>query len=129
MDIKLSTLNVEGVCKLLDSMEDLSISAGTNYKSVLRENNVNGRVLLHCDLDELKKLLKMNFGDWEMFRVLIVSLREQEMTSVIRQDESKNTVRFTVSKSTAAVGPKDRRGKYLFQFYLVNTENLFFRKY
>ncbi|KRT81831.1 hypothetical protein AMK59_5196 [Oryctes borbonicus] len=110
LDIKLSTLNVEGVCKLLDNLEDLSTTAAANYKSVLRENNINGRVLLHCDLDELKKLLKMNFGDWEMFRVMIVSLREHEMTSVIRQDESKNTVRFTVNKSTVAVPSKERRG-------------------
>ncbi|KAI4462246.1 ankyrin repeat-containing [Holotrichia oblita] len=110
LDTKLSTLNVDGVCRLLDNLEDLSPIAATNYKTVLRENNINGRVLIHCDLDELKKLLKMNFGDWEMFRVMIVSLREHEMTSVIKQDESKNTVRFTVSKSTTPVVVKERRG-------------------
>lgn len=110
MDTKLSTLNVDGVCRLLDNLDDLSPVAATNYKSVLHENNINGRVLLHCDLDELKKILKMNFGDWEMFRVMIVSLREHEMTTVIKQDESKNTVRFTVSKSTTPVVTKERRG-------------------
>ncbi|KAK9732317.1 Ankyrin repeats (3 copies) [Popillia japonica] len=110
LDTKLSTLNVDGVCRLLDNLDDLSPVAATNYKSVLHENNINGRVLLHCDLDELKKILKMNFGDWEMFRVMIVSLREHEMTTVIKQDESKNTVRFTVSKSTTPVVTKERRG-------------------
>lgn len=99
---------MEGVCKLLDNLEEVSASALGQYRSVLKENNVNGRVLLHCDMDELKKLLRMNFGDWEMFRVMIVSLRQQEMTVVMRQDEAKN-VRF-VAKNTATVLPKERRG-------------------
>lgn len=85
-------------------------AAATTYKTVLKDNNINGRVLLHCDLDELKKLLKMTFGDWEMFRVMIVSLREHEMTTVVRQDESRNTVRFSENKTTAVITPKDRRG-------------------
>nr|XP_022916026.1 kinase D-interacting substrate of 220 kDa isoform X5 [Onthophagus taurus] len=108
LDVKLSSLNVDGVCKLLDKMEDLSINAVDEYKAVLKENNINGKVLLHCDLDELKKLLRMNFGDWEMFKVLIVSLREHEMTSVLVQDEMRNS-RYP-SKPTATLIPKERRG-------------------
>ena len=45
----------------------------------LTDHNISGRVLLHCDLDELKKLSGMTFGDWELFRIAILSLRDREM--------------------------------------------------
>lgn len=70
-------------------------TAMKQYTDIIRENNINGRVLLHCDLDELKKLLHMNFGDWEMFKVVIVSMREHELTSVMKQDESNRSMRFS----------------------------------
>lgn len=54
--MRLSTLNVDGVCKLLSTLEDLSQSAVPEYIRLIKENNINGRVLLHCDLDDLKKV-------------------------------------------------------------------------
>lgn len=33
--------------------------------------NVNGRVLSQCNLDELKKEMNMNFGDWHLFRSMV----------------------------------------------------------
>lgn len=33
--------------------------------------NVNGRVLSQCHLDELKKEMNMNFGDWQLFRAMV----------------------------------------------------------
>jgi ankyrin repeat-rich membrane spanning protein len=33
--------------------------------------NVNGRVLSQCNLDELKKEMEMNFGDWQLFRGMV----------------------------------------------------------
>ena len=45
----------------------------------LIEHNVSGRVLLNCNLEELKQLIGMNFGDWELFRVAALSLREREL--------------------------------------------------
>ncbi|KAL1500913.1 hypothetical protein ABEB36_006332 [Hypothenemus hampei] len=87
LHMRLSKLNVEGVCKLLSSMEDLNQNAIPDYIRLIRENNINGRVLLHCDLDDLKKLLQMSFGDWEMFKVTLIQLREYEIASILRQDE------------------------------------------
>lgn len=58
--MKLSTLTVDGVCKLLNKIEDMNPAAVQEYTSVIKENNINGRVLLHCDLDELKKVLLNN---------------------------------------------------------------------
>lgn len=39
----------------------------------------------------------MSFGDWEMFKVLLISLREHEITSVLHQNEIKpaRTVKHT----------------------------------
>lgn len=56
MKMRLSTLNVDGVCKLLSSLEDLNQSVVPEYIRLIKENNINGRVLLHCDLDDLKKV-------------------------------------------------------------------------
>ncbi|CAH1134842.1 unnamed protein product [Ceutorhynchus assimilis] len=93
LKIRLSNMNVEGVCQLLSTMEDLNQNAVPEYIRLIKDNNINGRVLLHCDLDDLKKLLKMSFGDWEMFKVTIIQLREYEITSILNQDDSALNVR------------------------------------
>ncbi|CAL4067998.1 unnamed protein product [Meganyctiphanes norvegica] len=77
-DKKLSELSIEDLFDLLSKLDGISTSL-PSYKDRLIENNINGKVLLHCDLDDLKKVVGMNFGDWELFRVLICSLREKEM--------------------------------------------------
>ncbi|XP_044755573.1 kinase D-interacting substrate of 220 kDa B isoform X5 [Coccinella septempunctata] len=89
LDGKLSSLNVDGVCKLLHSIEDLSKEAVSNYTKIIKDHNINGRVLTSCDLDELKQLLQMTFGDWEMFKATVFSLREMEFNLVMRQEELK----------------------------------------
>uniref|UniRef100_A0A8C2E9U1 Kinase D-interacting substrate 220a n=1 Tax=Cyprinus carpio TaxID=7962 RepID=A0A8C2E9U1_CYPCA len=40
--------------------------------------NVNGRVLFQCNLDELKKEMDMNFGDWHLFRSMVLEQRHVE---------------------------------------------------
>ncbi|XP_049824208.1 kinase D-interacting substrate of 220 kDa B isoform X3 [Aethina tumida] len=87
LEHKLSTLNIDGVCKLMQKIQDLDNNSLEQYISVIKKHNVNGKVLLHCDLEELKRLLNMSFGDWEMFKVLLISLREYEVTSLMREDE------------------------------------------
>ncbi|KAJ8969884.1 hypothetical protein NQ317_011176 [Molorchus minor] len=89
METRLSTLNVDGVCKLISNMSEINPDSVSDYIKVIKEQNINGRVLLHCDLFELKTLLSMSFGDWEMFKVALISLREHEITCVLRQDEIK----------------------------------------
>lgn len=123
LDLKLSTLNVDGVCKLFNKIEEINPDAIKQYTDIIRENNINGRVLLHCDLDELKKLLKMSFGDWEMFKVVIVSMREHEVTSVMKQDESNRNVRFSAAVKPQPSGSGlEKRGK--FKHYKVFPKNL-----
>ena len=43
------------------------------------EHNISGRVLLNCNLEELKQLVAMNFGDWELFRVAVLAFRDHEL--------------------------------------------------
>lgn len=57
----------------------------------------------------------MNFGDWEMFRVLIVSLREHEMTTVIKQHESKRHPPL-MHKQQSSVQTRERKSNALFKF-------------
>lgn len=38
----------------------------------------------------------MAFGDWELFRMVIVSLREMELLSYTTYEEGSRSVRFTV---------------------------------
>ena len=39
--------------------------------ALVPQANVNGRVLSQCNLDELKKEMEMNFGDWQLFRGMV----------------------------------------------------------
>ncbi|XP_025831088.1 kinase D-interacting substrate of 220 kDa B-like [Agrilus planipennis] len=109
LETKLSSLNVAGVCDLLSNIPDLHAAALESYSKVIQENNISGRVLLHCDLDELKKILKMNFGDWEIFKMLIVSLREQELSSVVTHREIKPRP-LGITKQAASTTTRERKG-------------------
>lgn len=59
----------------------LSDDQAEQYAKTLIDCNVSGRVLLNCNLDELKTLSGMCFGDWELFRVTVLALREREFQS------------------------------------------------
>nr|CAD7439792.1 unnamed protein product [Timema bartmani] len=110
LDVKLSSLSVDGVCDLFTKVEDLNSPSTPQYVSVMRENNISGRVLLHCDLEELKKVLRMNFGDWELFRMIVVSLREQELTCFSHQEElNYKNVRFAVPSPHATPQLPERK--------------------
>lgn len=52
----------------------------------------------------------MSFGDWELFRMVIVSLREQELTTFMTQEEGPRSVRFHVGLEDA-----NRKGRKIFE--------------
>jgi len=61
----------------------------------------------------LFQVLQMNFGDWELFRMLIVSLREQELAVVTHQEElSSKNVRFADPSLPMTSHAPDRKGKH-----------------
>lgn len=62
---------------LLKEIEELE-PAFERLSQALQDNAISGRVLMHCDINELKKLLNLSFGHWEIFRLLINCLRDIE---------------------------------------------------
>lgn len=97
---KLSTLSVQEVAELLMSQDKLDKKKVDSYIATIEENNINGQVLFTCDLKELKETMNMSFGDWELFRVLILTLREHEMDNLNfgqKNDDKAVTCSSTVS--------------------------------
>ena len=78
MPEKLSTLSVGGVCQLLQRLDGMHKEKIPIYMQEIRKHNINGFVLKNCELPELKNVLNMNFGDWELFRALVNTLRERD---------------------------------------------------
>lgn len=96
-DKKLSTLSIEGLFEIFSKVDGVSTAILPNYKERFVEHNINGKVLQHCNLDDLKQVLQMNFGDWELFRMLVLGLREREADE---EFISKN-VRFVESQASS----------------------------
>lgn len=79
LQINLSDLSVNGVVAMLGRIEDLK-AALPKLTTVLQENAISGRVLKHCDLNDLKSVMGLNFGHWELFRLLVTTLKNCEKT-------------------------------------------------
>lgn len=62
---------------MLSRIEDLK-PALRKLTTVLQDNAISGRVLKHCDLNELKTVMGLSFGHWELFRLLITTLKDCE---------------------------------------------------
>lgn len=73
----MSKLSCEDFINLLSQVNDLK-AAIEKLSPILKENAITGRVLLYCELNELKSVLQLNFGNWEIFKLLILSLRDIE---------------------------------------------------
>lgn len=62
-DKKLSSLSIEGLFEIFSKVEGVSTGILPAYKERFIEHNINGKVLLHCDLDDLKKVSKRSSRD------------------------------------------------------------------
>ncbi|XP_072187041.1 kinase D-interacting substrate of 220 kDa isoform X4 [Excalfactoria chinensis] len=80
--VSLSTMSVEAVCEKLKQIDGLDQSMLPQYSAIIRKANINGRVLAQCNTDELKKEMNMNFGDWHLFRSMILEMRNSENQAV-----------------------------------------------
>lgn len=58
--MRLSKLSVEGLLSLLRDIEELEPTIERLARS-LEDNAISGRVLLHCDLFELKSVINSKF--------------------------------------------------------------------
>ena len=56
----------------------------------------------------------MSFGDWELFRMVVISLREQELSSFTTHEEGLRSVRFTVGSEQIA-----RKGKLILILFVL----------
>lgn len=59
-------------CSLSEAdLKPPGIQNAFDFVSVFTQANINGRVLAQCSVDELKKEMNMNFGDWHLFRSMV----------------------------------------------------------
>ena len=86
-------MSVDEVCGLLSRLDGLDKSKLRNYMVCFQEHNISGPVLLTCELTDLKPVLQMTFGDWELFRSLVQTLREREVTfDAVRNQDPNSSV-------------------------------------
>ncbi|XP_077409708.1 kinase D-interacting substrate of 220 kDa B isoform X2 [Vanacampus margaritifer] len=74
----LSAMTTDGVCERVRQIQGMDQGMLAAYTATIRKANVNGRVLSQCNLDELKKEMNMNFGDWQLFRASVLEMRQVE---------------------------------------------------
>ncbi|XP_034531507.1 kinase D-interacting substrate of 220 kDa B [Notolabrus celidotus] len=86
--VLLSSLNTDAVCERLKQTDGIDPSMVPQYNSTIKKANINGRVLSQCNIDELKKEMEMNFGDWQLFRGMLMEQRHTESQALL-QDESR----------------------------------------
>ncbi|XP_012582826.1 PREDICTED: kinase D-interacting substrate of 220 kDa [Condylura cristata] len=76
--VSLNSMNVDAVCEKLKQIEGLDQGMLPQYCATIKKANINGRVLAQCNIDELKKEMNMNFGDWHLFRSTVLEMRSAE---------------------------------------------------
>ncbi|XP_061383302.1 kinase D-interacting substrate of 220 kDa B isoform X2 [Danaus plexippus] len=79
--LRLSTMSTERVCGLCRVALGGVVGGGgggNTAAAALMKHRVCGLVLTVCRLDDLKPLLDLPFGDWELFKMLILNLRDLE---------------------------------------------------
>ncbi|KAG7465841.1 hypothetical protein MATL_G00157980 [Megalops atlanticus] len=86
--VLLSSMNTDSVCEQVQQIQGIDQSMLPQYNATIRKANVNGRVLAQCNLDELKKEMDMNFGDWHLFRGMVMELRHTESQALQEEPQA-----------------------------------------
>jgi len=71
----LVSLTVKQVCDLVVATKGLTVHKTKQYTDAVLMHNINGKVLQHCNLKELKQVMKFNFGDWELFKIILLAMK------------------------------------------------------
>ena len=83
-DVKaLSRNTVTDICDLLHKIKGMSTLNLDTYKTAILLHNINGAVLAECDMTELKSVLGMKFGDWQLFQSTIAGKSDGQLISII----------------------------------------------
>jgi ankyrin repeat-rich membrane spanning protein len=123
---KLSELSVSSVCALLTELlevpeegeEDGEASPEAQISGrieaavrVIRSNHISGRVLAACDLDELRAVLGLNFGDWNLFRLAVLSLRQLDLNGqLLPEDATAGEARADAERRRRKTAVMEARG-------------------
>jgi hypothetical protein len=91
------SVSVDGICTFLDALDGIKEDLKDGYKDALRLHNISGAVLLTCSLEDLKVVLGMTFGDWEIFKQMVFFLRHRERDSgELKRDDCKRLSFFSM---------------------------------
>ena len=88
----LSSFSLEQVCQLVRTVEGINSSMADTYCASIVANNITGKVLLYCQTNELRNVINMNFGDWELFKLVLNAMREDEHKSPPRVNNETDAV-------------------------------------
>jgi len=88
----LSSFSLEQVCQLVRTVEGINSSMADTYCASIVANNISGKVLLYCQTNELRNVINMNFGDWELFKLVLNAMREDEHKSPPRVNNETDAV-------------------------------------
>uniref|UniRef100_A0A3P9B313 NTPase, KAP family P-loop domain containing 1 n=1 Tax=Maylandia zebra TaxID=106582 RepID=A0A3P9B313_9CICH len=92
---KIINMNTEDVCKELERMRYPS-----KYIDIVKSNDLNGSALVFGDVEDLKDLLQMTFGEWATFRLHFLGfpshLRPQykNMATIPSHSKNHNSIAF-----------------------------------
>ncbi|XP_023203981.1 kinase D-interacting substrate of 220 kDa isoform X1 [Xiphophorus maculatus] len=112
--VLLSSMTTDGVCERVRQTEGIDQSMVVQYTATIKKANVNGRVLSQCNIDELKKEMNMNFGDWQLFRATILEMRHIE-SQVLHEE--------TASEQGSVVGVPTEVGRRVMAPPLAGAAN------
>ena len=103
----LSSLNLEQVSVLIRTIEGINSSMVDTYCYSVVSSNITGQVLLHCQVAELKSVLNMNFGDWELFKLVLTGMRDDECNNI-----SRTPAKAEAPKETEAISQPRKKSHY-----------------
>ena len=103
---RLSDLSVDGVIVMLKSIDGFDVSNIARYSGTIKSNNINGKVLSsiasdnESDLRDLKGILGFSFGDWLLFkRIIVQGKMPQTLTLAPSSAQSQNQLRESPSQA------------------------------
>ncbi|CAI5769535.1 kinase D-interacting substrate of 220 kDa isoform X3 [Podarcis lilfordi] len=103
--VPLSSMTVDAVCEKLKQIEGLDQNMLAQYSATIKKANINGRVLAQCNIDELKREMNMNFGDWHLFRSAVLDLRNVESQAAHEDSRAANEHASTIPHNDLARRP------------------------
>lgn len=74
-------MSVDDICTLTKNIKGINPLQVPAYQNRIIDNNIGGVVLSTCDTEELREVLAMKFGDWQLFKSALIGLRQREMVN------------------------------------------------